>query len=454
MAKENNPEIQNLQRMNKEKRSKHEKDLKQLKWLKIGAGIIGVLIVFVLIAGIVYEYAYKPNKVLGRVENDKITVSNYQEYVRYQRTNIISNYNYIAQLYQMMGMPMDENTRSTYESQLSPAYAGVLGQQAYSTMMDNLIMKNAAGSLNISVSDDEVEAEMKKMWGYFPDGTPTPQPTTEPYVNTPTVSAEQIALLNYTPTPTATATDSALSSLTEESGPEPLSSTDIPEVTATPEAIATEAAASQAEPAETVQPTPSLTPTTYTEEIYKENVVNQFKNNQYYSEKFFKEQVYYQLLKEKVKKQLESGITREADMVWARHILVATEDEAKKVIERLDNGEDWNVVANEVSLDNSNKANGGDLGWFTKGSMVAPFETAAYEQEVGTYSKTPVKTDYGYHIIQIIGHEIRPLTSTQYQTAVTNAFNKWIEEEKTKLKVSESNDWMDFVPTEPTFSAF
>lgn len=454
MAKEEKNQTQPMRRMNKETRSKHEKDQKHLKWLKIGAGVIGALIILLILAGIFYEYQYKPNKVLGRVENDKITVTDYQEYVRYQRTNIISNYNYISQLYQMMGMPMDENTKAEYESQLSPAYAGILGQQAYTAMINNLVMKHAAMAMDITVSDDEIEAEMKNMWGYFPNGTPTPQPTAEPYVNTPTVSAEQIALLNYTPTPAATATGNALTSLTEQSGPEAPALTEAPVAAETLVPTETLEPTPQGEPTETLQPTPSLTPTTYTEEMYKQNVANQFEDNPYYSEAFFKQQVYYQLLEEKVKKSLEAGITRDADMVWARHILVATEEEAKAVIERLNNDEDWNVVAAEVSLDESNKNNGGDLGWFTKGSMVAPFETAAYEQEIGTYSQVPVKTDFGYHIIQIIGHEVRPLTSTQYQTAITTAYTEWIEEEKAKLKVTESDDWMEFVPTEPAFSTF
>ncbi len=454
MSKNVKNQTQPMRRMNKETRSRHEKDQKKLKWLKIGAGIIGALIILLILAGIFYEYQYKPNKVLGRVENDKITVTNFQEYVRYQRVNIISNYNYMSQLYQMMGMPMDENTKAEYESQLSPAYAVILGRQAYITMINNLVMKHAAKAMDISVSDDEIEAEMKNMWGYFPNGTPTPQPTTVPYVNTPTVSAEQIALLNYTPTPVATATGSALTSLTEESGPEALLSTETPVATETLVPMETPEPTSEGEPTETLQPTPSLTPTSYTEEMYKENVANQFKNNQYYSEAFFKQQVSYQLLEDKVKKSLEAGITRDADMVWARHILVETEEEAKAVIERLDNGEDWNVVAAELSLDEANKNNGGDLGWFTKGSMVAPFETVAYEQEIGTYSQKPVKSDFGYHIIQIIGHEVRPLTSTQYQTAITTAYYKWLEEEKAKLNVAESNDWMEFVPTEPAFSPF
>lgn len=75
-------------------------------------------------------------------------------------------------------------------------------------------------------------------------------------------------------------------------------------------------------------------------------------------------------------------------------------NEAKQIIEKLNNGEDFATLAKTYSKDDSNKDNGGDLGKFNKGDMVAEFETAAYELKVNEYTKEPVKTSYGYHIIK------------------------------------------------------
>jgi peptidyl-prolyl cis-trans isomerase C len=84
--------------------------------------------------------------------------------------------------------------------------------------------------------------------------------------------------------------------------------------------------------------------------------------------------------------------------VHARHILVATEAEAKEVAERLKKGEDFAVIAKEKSKDTG--AEGGDLGFFTRGQMLKPFEDAAFALDVGQISE-PVQTQFGWHIIQV-----------------------------------------------------
>jgi peptidyl-prolyl cis-trans isomerase C len=84
--------------------------------------------------------------------------------------------------------------------------------------------------------------------------------------------------------------------------------------------------------------------------------------------------------------------------VHARHILVATEAEAKEVAERLKKGEDFAAVAKEKSKDPG--AEGGDLGFFARGQMLKPFEDAAFALEVGQISE-PVQTQFGWHIIKV-----------------------------------------------------
>jgi peptidyl-prolyl cis-trans isomerase C len=95
-------------------------------------------------------------------------------------------------------------------------------------------------------------------------------------------------------------------------------------------------------------------------------------------------------------------VTPPQDEVHARHILVKTEDEAKDIIKQLDGGADFVKLAKEKSIDKGNAQDGGDLGYFTKGSMDPAFSDAAFSMQPGTYSKTPVKTNFGYHVIQVI----------------------------------------------------
>jgi peptidyl-prolyl cis-trans isomerase C len=87
--------------------------------------------------------------------------------------------------------------------------------------------------------------------------------------------------------------------------------------------------------------------------------------------------------------------------VNARHILVKTKEEAEAIIKRLDAGEKFEEIAKEVSTDPGSGANGGDLGWFGPGQMVPEFEQAAFALEVGAYTKEPVQSQFGWHVIKV-----------------------------------------------------
>lgn len=87
--------------------------------------------------------------------------------------------------------------------------------------------------------------------------------------------------------------------------------------------------------------------------------------------------------------------------VRASHILVKTEEEAKKLYDEIKAGKDFADAAAEYSLCPSGAA-GGDLGFFGKGMMVKPFEDAAFSLEVGELSE-PVETQFGWHLIYLTG---------------------------------------------------
>jgi peptidyl-prolyl cis-trans isomerase C len=88
------------------------------------------------------------------------------------------------------------------------------------------------------------------------------------------------------------------------------------------------------------------------------------------------------------------------DEVHARHILLKTEDEAKAVIAELDNGGDFVELAKTKSTGPSGPR-GGDLGFFEKKTMVPAFAAAAFAMKAGEYSKTAVKTEFGWHVIKV-----------------------------------------------------
>ena len=87
----------------------------------------------------------------------------------------------------------------------------------------------------------------------------------------------------------------------------------------------------------------------------------------------------------------------------ARHILVSSEDVAKKVIEQLKGGADFANLAKRISSDKGSAAKGGDLDWFAPNAMVKQFGDALALLKNGEVTKTPVQTEYGFHVIQLLG---------------------------------------------------
>lgn len=87
--------------------------------------------------------------------------------------------------------------------------------------------------------------------------------------------------------------------------------------------------------------------------------------------------------------------------VHARHILVKTKEEAEAIIKQLDAGAKFEDIAKEKSTDAGSGANGGDLGYFGPGQMVPEFEKAAFALEPGTYTKEPVQSQFGWHVIKV-----------------------------------------------------
>lgn len=103
-------------------------------------------------------------------------------------------------------------------------------------------------------------------------------------------------------------------------------------------------------------------------------------------------------------------------------------NKAKDIIKKLNNGEDFDKLAKEYSTDKATKDKGGDTGWFNTGDMLEEFEKAAYNLKKGTYTTTPVKTKYGYHIIYKTDEkkkpELKDVKTTIKETLVTKKLSE------------------------------
>lgn len=123
-----------------------------------------------------------------------------------------------------------------------------------------------------------------------------------------------------------------------------------------------------------------------------------------------------------------------------RHILLKNEADAIGVIAKLKKGAKFDELAAE-SIDNGSKFNGGDLGWSNPGKFVKPFGDAVAHMNKGTYTETPVKTDYGYHVIKL--EDTRPLNVPSFdemkpmliRAAQEQMVNKTIADLRAKAKI-------------------
>ena len=124
----------------------------------------------------------------------------------------------------------------------------------------------------------------------------------------------------------------------------------------------------------------------------------------------------------------------------ARHILVKDEADAKAIIDNLKKGAKFEELAKQ-SIDPGSKDNGGDLGWASASNFVKPFADALTGLQKGKYTETPVKTDFGYHVIQL--EDSRPLAIPPFdelkprllQQAQAQQIGKMVEELRAKAKV-------------------
>ena len=96
----------------------------------------------------------------------------------------------------------------------------------------------------------------------------------------------------------------------------------------------------------------------------------------------------------------------------SRHILVEKEEDAKAIIAKLNKGEKFADLAKQ-SKDPGSKDNGGELGWSSPSSYVKPFADALTKLKKGEYTKDPVKSDFGYHVIQL--DDSRPLNPPPFE---------------------------------------
>jgi peptidyl-prolyl cis-trans isomerase D len=436
MAK--NPQQKQTSFQSKKHLARLERERLYRRYILIATAVVIILVVALIVYGILNERVFKARQPVATVNGERISVTDFQAQTRYARQRVIGDAMNTYQFIQFLGDNPD--TQASFAGQLAQAQSqlepSVIGQQVLTQLVDDALIRQEAKRRGITVTEADIDKAIEEALGFFPNGTPTPQPTLA-VAATSTLSSLQMTLVPPTATPTETA---------------------IPSPTAT----STQTVDTSQAPAETptITPTeaPTATPTEYTragfDQLYQDTLDN-LQTSVQFSEKDIRYVVATQLYRERVEKAVleELSVQAEEEQVWARHILVPEEAQAQDILSRVNQGEDWSQLAAENSTDTSNKDNSGDLGWFGRGAMVPGFENAAFSLQAGEVVSQPVQTTFGWHVIQVLGHDNRPLDEGSYQQLRADKFNEWLKTLREESDITLNDIWRDNVPTEPTLPA-
>jgi len=410
-----------------------ERERRQVATIRTIA-LSAIALVFLLIGYGYLDINYlQLQKPVAIVNGEEISVVQWQERVQYQRIILANSLQRFQFLQQNFGMDTSQQQQQIMTSMQFPE---VMGQQVLDQMINDLLIRQEAKKRGITVSKDEVDEFIQEIYQYFPNGTLTPTITPTAF-GTPTMSSQQLTLYPSTATPTEALT----------STPEPTST---PDLSVTPTATAT-----TAPPTPTFVPeVPAATSTPYTLEGFQTEYDKTLEEyvSAGVSEETLRSAYEIQLLRDRLLEAVTTDVPHVEEQVWARQILVGDQPTAITVKGLLEHDVDFAKVAADFSIDTGTKDNGGDLGWLTKGTMFAEFDDFAFNQEIGVISE-PVQSQFGIHIIQVLGREDLPISEDQYQQNRETAFSDWLAKILEESDVTTDEVWKQQIPPMPELLA-
>ncbi len=358
------PEVLSKKQLSRRRREERHKRI-----LYALLGVTAFAVILVLGFGFYQEYIAKPSAPVALVHGQPISTRDYQQMVKYRRFELANQAVMLQdQLSRLDPTKEDEQFLVQYlqqQIQQLQSQSISLPLQVLDDMIDEQLILQEAARRNIIVTPDEVQQEVEQLFGYERN-PPTPTPTPVP---TAVVEGE-------TPTPVPT-----IARMSREQF----------------------------------------------EKNYTEYVLT-LRKQIGVSEDAFRSLFELNVYRSKLQEALAEEVPTTGEQVHARHILVETEEEAQAVLQRLEAGEDFAALANELSKDTGTED--GDLGWFPRGQMVTEFEEVAFALEPGETSQ-PVETTFGYHIIQVLDRDSdHPLDEAALEQLKSRALSDWLAEQR------------------------
>ncbi|MCA1646659.1 MAG: peptidylprolyl isomerase [Chloroflexi bacterium] len=359
--------------------------------LYIAVGVLVVIVGAIFLGGVFYDNVVRANQVVAQIGADNVTAAQLLDEVRPAAQSLD------AQAKQFGG--------STNTAQYVAGQKRSLPDQTLNTVIDKHLIQQEATRRGISLLPSDLDDKERQ-----------------------TVADFQ-ASSNPSPTPEALST---------------------PDSTVASDAVATPAATQVASPAAAVSPTAVSTPTAVPtlDTAGYDPALQQLLTLNSLSEADFRDRLQQSMLRDKVQTAIgEEQVAGSDEEVHARHILVATQEQANDVLTQLQAGADFATLAAQVSTDPGSKDKAGDLGWFSRGVMDPPFETAAFALQPGQLSEV-VQGANGFHVIQVLERDpARARPPDQLTVKRQKVFSDWLAARRSsqdvKLQLSQPDrDWI------------
>ena len=358
--------------------------------LMIAIGII----VFVLVGVGIYDtYFVKPYESVAVVNGEEISAGLFETRVRWAQRTLVAQMG--SQIELLNAFADEPELTQTLQGQILELQAqlsnpALLAQDVFDQMTTEAVFRQEAERRGITVSAEEIDYTIYELFDFYPDGTPTPSPTSEG----------------------------------DSSGEVESSPTELP------------------------QPIPTV----YTREDYDEdyqNFMNSLRDFRI-KEADFRDLVRNQLVQVKVQEafQAEMDIPETEEQVLVQHLIVQDEAVAEEVFLRYEDGQPWEELVLEYSEDTSTNETAGEIGWLSLGDLQSQFGqqaliifTAPLGQVIG-----PVESSIGFHLILVDGREDRPLSEFALQRLTQTIYSDWVQSLRAEAEIEIIDGWEEHLP--------
>lgn len=431
--KDEQPEAAPLTRREVLRERREAKEKRQIQM--IVGGVVGVLALIVLV-GIIIEFIVVPGQTVATVNNEEISMRDWQEQVRYQRAQLIVS---IEEQYDLFFDDEAEDVDaaetqaiqtvqqfSQQQISLLTSNYELLGQFVLDRMIENELVLQGAAERGIAISEADIDQAIGERFNYFDGGLPTPRPTLTP-------------------------------------SPEPT-----PSLTPVVGVVVEEPAAAEdedAEPLPTNTPLPTATPVS--EASFQEQLNEQLDaiDGEGANTDLYREEVEMSLYRERLAEELfiEQELPTAEDHVSAFLLTFGSEEEANNAVQAIaatDFLTVWNTIRStppDPEAENPSTARATELLWRTQDQFgnqftMGQFVPALFELEVGEVSEVIVDAQGNtpvWVIAQVSGREVRELDEFTIQQRQQEALGAWLQEQIDSDDVQIFENWRSRVPRQP-----